>query len=130
MNENYIQQNGVAMESPLGPVLADIFMSNLENKLNRFSKNKSQLWLRYVDNIFCIFDFKQNITNVLKKINKWHNNIRFTVEMEENNQISFLNVRIIKNPAENKFETTVYKKTNQHQFFICYMKIINAGDTK
>jgi hypothetical protein len=31
MKENYIQCDGVAMGFPLGPILADIFMSNLEN---------------------------------------------------------------------------------------------------
>ncbi|CAF4373928.1 unnamed protein product, partial [Rotaria socialis] len=66
MNEYYIQCDGVAMGSPLGPILADMFMSKLANKLNKFSKNKPQVWLRYVDDILCIFDNKQSIDNVLE----------------------------------------------------------------
>ncbi len=40
LNKTYVQCDGVAMGSPLGPILADIFMNNLENKLNKFSSNK------------------------------------------------------------------------------------------
>ncbi|CAF5029396.1 unnamed protein product, partial [Rotaria sp. Silwood1] len=36
LNDTYVQGDGVAMGSPLGPILADIFMSNLDIKLNRF----------------------------------------------------------------------------------------------
>ena len=43
MNENFIQCDDVAMGSPLGPILADIFMCNLGKKLNRFSKSKPQV---------------------------------------------------------------------------------------
>ena len=40
LHKNYVQCDGVAMDSSLGPILADIFMSNLEIKLNKFSTNK------------------------------------------------------------------------------------------
>jgi len=106
MNENYIQCDGVAMGFPLGPILADIFMSNLENKLHHFSKTKPQVWHRHVDDILCIFNSQQNITDVLKRLKRWHNNIKFTITMEKNKQISFLNVLIIKNLNDNKYEGT------------------------
>jgi len=35
LHKNYVQCNGIAMGSPLGPILADIFISNLEIKLNK-----------------------------------------------------------------------------------------------
>ena len=70
INDNYLQINGVAMGPPLGPILADIFMTNLGKKLNRFSKNKPQIWYRYVDDIFCVFNSEQNINDVLQRINK------------------------------------------------------------
>ena len=40
LDNTYIQINGVTMGSPLGPILADLFTSNLEQKLTRFSTNK------------------------------------------------------------------------------------------
>ena len=66
----YIHTDGVAIRSPLQPILADIFMSNLEQKLNRFSTNKPLIRIRYVDDTFCFFKKKQNITDFLIRINK------------------------------------------------------------
>ena len=48
-NNIYIQIDGVAMGSPLGPVLANIFMVELESvlvpKLNDHVKNGDALWM-------------------------------------------------------------------------------------
>ena len=48
-NGIYIQIDGVAMGSPLGPVLANIFMVELESvsvsKLNDYVKNRDTLWM-------------------------------------------------------------------------------------
>ena len=52
----YNQINGVAMGSPLVPVLANIFMGFHESKwLNEYNLNKPKLYLRYVDNILAAF---------------------------------------------------------------------------
>ncbi|CAF1424659.1 unnamed protein product [Didymodactylos carnosus] len=40
LNKTYLQIEGVAMGSPLGPILADLFMTKLEQNLSRFSTNK------------------------------------------------------------------------------------------
>lgn len=42
--------------TPLGLILVDIFMSHLEPKLNRFTTNKPTQRIRYVDDVFCIFN--------------------------------------------------------------------------
>ena len=48
-NNIYIQIDGVGMGSPLGPVLANIFMVELESvsvsKLNDYVKNRDTLWM-------------------------------------------------------------------------------------
>ena len=51
LHKNCLQWDGIAVGSPLGPILAHIFMSNLEIKLNEFSTNKPSLWVRHVDDI-------------------------------------------------------------------------------
>ncbi|CAF3445265.1 unnamed protein product [Rotaria socialis] len=76
----YTQIDGVVMGSPLGPIFLHLFMSNFEQKINRFSTNKLLTWIRYVDDIFYIFDKQQSIKEFLKRINKWHHNIKFTSE--------------------------------------------------
>ena len=48
-NEIYIQNDGVAMGSPLGPILAGIFMAELENALVPELKQCIKNWRRYVD---------------------------------------------------------------------------------
>ena len=40
LDKIYIQTDGVTIGSPLRAILADLFLSKLETKLNRFSKNR------------------------------------------------------------------------------------------
>ncbi|CAF5034961.1 unnamed protein product, partial [Rotaria sp. Silwood1] len=120
LDKTYTQIDGVAMGSPLGPILADLFMSNLEQKLNRFSTNKPLTWIRYVDDIFCIFNKKQNINEFLKRINKWHPNIKFTIEYEQNEKLAFLDVLIIRNNNNNNYDTTIYRKPTNTDLYLLY----------
>ena len=51
-----IKLMGVSMGSPLGPVLANLFMGYHEKKwLQEFNKGKVLMYKRYVDDIFCMF---------------------------------------------------------------------------
>ena len=56
-NSLYKQVDGVAIGSPLGPFLAIFFLGHLEQH-NIFNKSdiNSKLYVRYVDDIFTIFD--------------------------------------------------------------------------
>ena len=52
----YTQTDGVSMGNPLAPSIANFFMGTLETKLfNTEDKNDPVIYLRYVDDIFCIF---------------------------------------------------------------------------
>ena len=58
----YNQIDGVAMGSPLAPVLAKIFMDFHESKwLNEYNPNKSEFYLRYVDDILAVLEFSVTI---------------------------------------------------------------------
>ena len=53
----YSQIDGVAMGSPLAPVLANIFMGFYESKwLNEYNLYKAKFYLRYVDDILAAFE--------------------------------------------------------------------------
>ena len=73
------------MGSPLGPVLANIFMAELESvlfpKLNDHVKN----WRRFVDDTFAYVK-RGSIEYALLVLNLFHDNIKFTYEQENNNR--------------------------------------------
>ena len=91
----YNQIDGVAMGSPLVPVLANIFMGFYESKwLNEYNLNKPKFSLRYVDDILAAFDKEQDSLNFLNFLNKRHPNINFTIEKQINHSIALLDVFI------------------------------------
>ena len=44
-------------------------------------------------------------------MNTKHPNIRFTFEIEDQNSLSFLEIKIIRNTEKKAFETSVYRKS-------------------
>ena len=57
------QTDRVAMGSPLGPVLANIFMSNLEaNALDKYQGHKPIIYHRYVDDTFLVFSSRDEVS--------------------------------------------------------------------
>ena len=51
-NEIYVQNDGVAVRSPLGPILANVFMMELENTLVPRLHQGNKKWRGYVDDTF------------------------------------------------------------------------------
>ena len=108
--ELFEQTDGVAMGSPIAPLMADICMNWLVEKCTSF-KSKPVVFLRYVDDIFCIFDNKNTLNHFYNDINAVHPNLKFSVELEQNKQLAFLDVLLTRH--NNEIETAVYrKKTN------------------
>ncbi|XP_068723463.1 uncharacterized protein [Montipora capricornis] len=103
----YDQIDGVAMGSPLGPVLANIFMCDFEQKWLANVDSRPSIWFRYVDDTFSLFDSEATAASFLHFLNTRHPNIKFTMELEENQEIPFLDVRIKRNL--NNFTTTGFK---------------------
>ena len=91
-SKTYLQVDGVAMGSPRGPVLANIFMIELEQNIPTLSKDIS-LWKRYVD---IYFVNSNRISHVLESLNSFHSNIKFTIEIEKENKIVFLHILLIR----------------------------------
>ena len=87
----YIQIDGVAMGSPLGPVLANIFMISLEEAILPSIKKHVAHWKRHVGDTHAYID-PSKIGFVLEKLNRFHPNIQFTHKIEENQKITFLDV--------------------------------------
>jgi hypothetical protein len=105
----YDQTDGVAMGSPLGPLFASIFMSDFERKHMESLKNLGlRKWLRYVDDVFASFSNKEQAETVLNHLNVLHNNIKFTIEHEENGKLPILDTTIERRVG--KYITTLYRK--------------------
>ncbi len=56
LGEHYLQIGGTAMGTKVAPSYANIFMGNLEKRLLKDAPVKPLLYLRYINDIFCIFD--------------------------------------------------------------------------
>ena len=98
------------MGSPLGPTFANIFLSYHEKIwLKNFPHGfKPVIYIRYVDDTFLLFRSKDHIENFRCYLNCQHPNIKFTFEIEENNSILFLDIKITR--VTNSFSTSIYRK--------------------
>ena len=94
----YKQINGVAMGSPLGPILSNIFLCHHEKLWLEEcpSSFKPRMYTRYVDDIFLLFSDLQHLDLFKNFMNTRHTNIKFTSEVEKDNQLAFLDVNITK----------------------------------
>jgi hypothetical protein len=108
--DTYEQKDGVAMGSPLGPTLANIFMVNFEEKFVNTAPDsiKPTFYKRYVDDILVGFEDEDKIEEFWQHINTKHPNIKFTTERESEGKISFLDILINKN--EESTDTSTYRK--------------------
>jgi hypothetical protein len=80
----YVQHDGVAMGAPLAPIIADIFMSHLEESLmDRLKQIGVCEWYRYVDDTFVLVEPTTKVENVLQILNNFHPSISFTHQPEK-----------------------------------------------
>ena len=114
-NKTYLQVDGVPMGSPLVPVLANIFMVDLKRNILTTLSNDILLWKRYVDDTICFIKLT-SINKVLETLNSYHTNIKFTIEIESENKISFLDVLLIR--SNSLISTKVYRKNTNTDIYI------------
>jgi len=107
----YLQVEGVAMGSPLGPTFANFYMGHLEQKVLSNQHLKPTLYGRYIDDIFLqVINLEQ--LNELKDLFQENSVLNFTYEIGINNKLPFLDVMVHSNEGE--FHTTVYHKPTNH----------------
>ena len=105
----YDQIDGVSMGSPLGPRLANAFMSDFEKKhMQKLKELGVRHWCRYVDDIFASMNSKDEANTILQYLNEQHPNIKFTIEYERNNKLPFVDTCVKRMP--DRYITTVYHK--------------------
>ena len=113
--ETFTQVDGVAMGSPLAPILAGTFMVELEKNLIRILKDHLFCWRRYVDDTIC-FIKNRSIKHVLSTHNNFHSSIKFTNETENGSKLSFLDVQLMR--TGDNIETCVFRKPTNTDIYI------------
>ncbi|XP_072384720.1 uncharacterized protein [Diabrotica undecimpunctata] len=101
-NETFVQPDGLAMGSPLSPILADIFLNDLEsNKIlnNNPFTNYIKFYSRYVDDTFIVWGGSlDNLHSFLDYLNQLHHTIKFTLEIQDDsNSLNFLDLTLTLN---------------------------------
>ena len=93
-NQMHKQLDGVAMGSPLGAALANIFVGFHESRL--FDNTiKPGVYFRFVDDTFAIFGSELGCDHFHEKLNLLHPALKFTAE-RQNNYLNFLDVLVEK----------------------------------
>ena len=113
------QSDGMAMGSPLSPVVTNIFMEDFESTAIVTSDYQPRIWYRYVDDTFVVWEHgRQQLDEFLEHINGLHERILFTMEVEENNKISFLDVLVER--KDFSIATSVYRKPTHTDRYLNY----------
>ena len=99
--------DGLAMGSPVSPIVANIFMDDLERNALVTMKDRPRLWLRYVDDVLSIVK-RNSLEGMLVHLNAQNDAITFTKEDENEGKLPFLDGEIARKHA--RLTLTVYRK--------------------
>ena len=94
-NTIYEQIDGVSMGACLGPVLANIIMTELEKAVvdDLIQKGLIKFYARYVDDTLLLVK-PEDTDEILRRFNKFHKNLKFTVDKFENCVPHFLDLEM------------------------------------
>ena len=93
-DRHYLQIGGTAMGTRLAPSYANIFMSDFEDKYVDTYQLQPLLWLRYIDDIFCVWQHGESeLDNFTEHLNNAHRSIKFTTE-KSNTSVNFLDTTV------------------------------------
>ena len=114
----YLQIKGCAMGTICAPSYANIFMSEFEEKhIYPLIKNKSVIYLRYIDDIFMVWiKSESELRHFMNKINQKHQSIKFDFKFSKES-IEFLDT-LVYIDSKNRLQTTLYKKPTDCQNYL------------
>ena len=113
----YEQIDGVAMGSPLGPLMANTFMCSIEEKLVSNMVMPS-FYHRFVDDTITPQRNLATAEDFLDTLNNCHESLNFTMECEVGGKLPFLGMEAIRNKEQ--LETKVHvKPTNTGLLLHC-----------
>ena len=88
------------MGSPLSPIIADIVMQDLEETALKKLSVQPLFYFRYVDDILLALP-SDAINDTLNIFNSLHTRLQFTLEVDTNGRLSFLDTMLVIEKSEN-----------------------------
>ena len=113
------------MGSCISPIIASIYMEHIEHTAITTFHTPPSLWLRYVDDTFCILN-KDHINDFHTHFNSICLHIPFTIEKEHNFSLPFLDVLVKRNSRNGStttnslLSTTIYRKPTHTNRYLHY----------
>ena len=104
--KHYELTDGLPMGAPASPTIANIFMMSFERKALESFRERPKAWLRYVDDIFSIIK-RSAVNDLLIHLNNQHTSVQFTLEIERDGKLPFMDVTVHR--AGNELKTNVYQ---------------------
>ena len=96
------------MGSPLGPILANIFVGFYEKLLfDRFTK--PYIYLHYVDDTFICFTSRNEALSFFHCLNNLHPSLTFTMDEEKDNKLPLFDILVERRSFA--FVTCIYRKS-------------------
>ena len=100
---------GAAMGSSVSAVVANIYMEFFVELALRSAPVRPRLWKRYVDDTCCIVK-RNTVEGLLNHLNNIRPLIQFTLELEEDGSLPFLDTHL-RRKKDGTLNITVYRKT-------------------
>ncbi|XP_069673690.1 uncharacterized protein [Periplaneta americana] len=118
-NNTYCEQiDRVAMGSLLSPAIANYYIEHLEHEILATAPLKPTHFFRYVDNTFVIWPHGQDtLPDFIRHINSLRPQIQFTMEVETNGKLPFLDILISRN-NNGSLGHAVYRKPTHTNLYL------------
>lgn len=112
----YAQISGLPMGLPLSAPLANLVMEDLEDNVIQKLQFQVPFYKRYIDDIIMAIP-NNKINETLNLFNSYNPNLQFTVEIEINNTISFLDI-LLKRDSNNIIKIEWFRKISSSNRFL------------
>ena len=85
------------------------------------TQTKPTLWLRYVDDTFVLWQHgRDELDSFLTHLNNMRPSIQFTMEIEKDGRLPFLDTEVMRNQNDGTAYTVVYRKPTHTDRYIHY----------
>ena len=113
----YQQTDGVAMGGPASSTTAEIYMQVYERTAITTALHPPKVWKRFLDDVYFIL-IRTHLENFNHHINNLHQNTKFTMEKESNEELAFLDTLLKRNNGE--ISVLVYRKPTHTDQYLHY----------